>query len=134
MDVSRRNLLNVSAGAAAGAFAAAPNAAAATPPLPTLGRDATQLGVRPGSPDDQTAVLQRAINDAAKAKIPLALPPGVYRTRALTLPDNAQLVGIRGATKLEFGGGPSLFASMGAADISLTGLTLDGSLIGLPAR
>jgi uncharacterized secreted repeat protein (TIGR03808 family) len=134
MDVNRRNLLNASAGAAAGALAAAPTAAAATPLVSALGRDATHFGVRPGSPDDQTNALQRAINDAAKARMPLALPPGVYRTRALTLTDNAQLVGVRGATRLEFGGGPSLFASMGAANISLTGLTLDGSLIGLPAR
>jgi uncharacterized secreted repeat protein (TIGR03808 family) len=134
MDVSRRNLLNVSAGAAAGALAAAPTSAAAAPLMSALGRDVTQFGVRPGSPDDQTASLQRAINDAAKAKIPLALPPGVYRTRALTLPDSAQLIGVRGATKLEFGGGPSLFSSMGAANVSLMGLTLDGSMIGLPER
>ena len=134
MDVNRRNLLNASAGAAAGALAAAPSAATAAPLMSSLGRDATQFGVRPGSPDDQTTVLQRAINDAAKAKVPLALAPGVYRTRALTLPDNAQLIGVRGATRLEFGGGPSLFAGMGAANVSLTGLTLDGSLIGLPAR
>jgi uncharacterized secreted repeat protein (TIGR03808 family) len=134
MDVSRRNLLNVSAGAAAGALAAAPTAAAAAPLMSALGRDATQFGVRPGSPDDQTASLQRAINDAAKARIPLALPPGAYRTRALTLPDSAQLIGVRGATKFEFGGGPSLFSSTGAANVSLMGLTLDGSMIGLPAR
>jgi uncharacterized secreted repeat protein (TIGR03808 family) len=134
MDVNRRNLLNASAGVAAGAFAAAPTAAAAAP-LPTaLGRDATQFGVRPGSPDDQTPALQRAINEAAKAKVPLALPPGVYRTRALTLPDHAQLIGVRGATRLAFGGGPSLLAGTGAANITLAGLTLDGSLIGLPAR
>lgn len=134
MSFSRRNILNASAGAAAGALAATPNAAAALPLMSTLGRDATQYGVRPGSPDDQTAALQRAINDAAKAKAPLALPPGVYRTRALRLPDNAQLVGVRGATRLEFGGGPSLFASERAANVSLTGLTLDGSTIAMPAR
>lgn len=134
MDVNRRNILNASAGAAAGALAAQPASAAAAPLLSTLGRDATQYGVRPGSPDDQTAALQRAINEAAKAKTPLALPAGVYRTRALQLPDNAQLVGVRGATRLEFGGGPSLLASSNAANLSLTGLVLDGSLINLPGR
>ena len=120
--------------AAAGAAALAPTNAAAAPLLSVLGRDATQYGVRPGSPDDQTRALQRAIDEAAKANMPLALPPGVYRTRALKLPANAQLVGVRGATRLEFGGGPSLFASEGAANVTLTNLTLDGSLIGLPAR
>lgn len=134
MDVNRRDLLNVSAGAAAGAIAVAPAAAAAAPLMSALGRDATQSGVRPGSPDDQTNALQRAINDAAKAKVPLALPPGVYRTRALQLPDNAQLVGVRGATRLDFGGGPSLLASTNAANVALTGLTLDGGLVSLPQR
>ncbi len=134
MDVNRRNVLGASALAAAGAAALAPANAAAAPLLSVLGRDATQYGVRPGSPDDQTRALQRAIDEAAKANMPLALPPGVYRTRALKLPGNAQLVGVRGATRLEFGGGPSLFASEGAANVTLTNLTLDGSLIGLPAR
>ena len=136
MDVNRRNLLNASASAAAaaGALAAAPASATAAPLMSALGRDATQFGVRPGSPDDQTAALQRAINEAARAKTPLALPPGVYRTRALQLPANAQLVGVRGATKFEFGGGASLFASDNAANISLTGLVLDGSVISLGSR
>ena len=35
--------------------------ARAAPLTSALGRDATQYGVRPGSPDDQTKVLQRAI-------------------------------------------------------------------------
>jgi uncharacterized secreted repeat protein (TIGR03808 family) len=134
MDVNRRNVLNASAAVAAGAVVVAPNAAAAAPLLSVLGRDATQYGVRPGSPDDQTRPLQRAIDDAAKANVPLALPPGVYRTGALKLPSNAQLVGVRGATRLEFAGGPSLFASENAANVALTGVTLDGSMIRLPAR
>jgi uncharacterized secreted repeat protein (TIGR03808 family) len=134
MDVNRRNLLNASAGAAAGAFAAAPGPAAAAPLMSALGRDATQFGVRPGSPDDQTRALQRAIDDAAKAGTPLALPPGVYRTKTLKLPDNAQLVGVRGATRFEFGGGPSLFVSDGAGKAGITGLSLEGGAISLPAR
>jgi uncharacterized secreted repeat protein (TIGR03808 family) len=134
MDINRRNVLNASAAAAAGALAVAPNTAAATPLMSALGRDATQYGVRPGSPDDQTRALQSAINDAAKAKMPLALPPGVYRTRALNLPDHAQIVGVRGATRLEFGGGPHLLGSERAANVSLIGLTLDGGMVKMPAR
>lgn len=75
MDVNRRNVLGASALAAAGAAALAPANAAAAPLLSVLGRDATQYGVRPGSPDDQTRALQRAIDEAAKANMPLALPP-----------------------------------------------------------
>ena len=54
MDLSRRHLMGASAAGVAGALAATPTAAHAAPLASTLGRDATQYGVRPGSPDDQT--------------------------------------------------------------------------------
>ena len=135
MDISRRNLLNATAaGAAASALAAAPEPARAAPLTSTLGRDATQYGVRPNSPDDQTRALQRAINESANAQMPLALPPGIYRTGALKLPNGAQLVGVRGATVLQFTGGSSLIGSEGASGIALTGLSLDGAGIKLAER
>lgn len=134
MDISRRNLMNATAGAAAGAMATAPVSARAAPLTSTLGRDATQYGVRPNSPDDQTRALQRAINESANAQMPLALPPGIYRTGALKLPNGAQLVGVRGATVLQFTGGSSLIGSEGASGIALTGLSLDGAGIKLAER
>ena len=135
MDISRRSLINATAaGAAAGALAATPEPARAAPLTSTLGRDATQYDVRPNSPDDQTKVLQRAIDAAASAQMPLALPPGAYRTGALRLPNGGQLVGVRGATVLKFTGGASLIASEGASGITLTGLALDGAGIKLADR
>jgi uncharacterized secreted repeat protein (TIGR03808 family) len=100
----------------------------------TLGRDATQYGVRPGSPDDQTRALQRAIDEAARAQVPLALPPGVYRTGLLRLSSGTQLIGVRGATKLVFTGGASMFSGEGANSVGLANLTLDGGSIPLPTR
>jgi uncharacterized secreted repeat protein (TIGR03808 family) len=132
MDVSRRHLIGITA-AGAGALAIPPPAAA-TQPISALGRDATQFGVRPGSPDDQTKVLQRAIDEAARTQAPLALPPGVYRTGPLRLPNGAQLVGVRGATRLVFTGGASMFTSEGAGSIGLNALVLDGGNIPLPTR
>src|SRR6266498_5365541 len=85
MHVSRRHLIGTSAAGVAGALAISPDAARAAPLTSTLGRDVTQYGVRPGSPDDQTEKLQRAIDEAARAQAPLALPPGVYRTGMLRL-------------------------------------------------
>jgi uncharacterized secreted repeat protein (TIGR03808 family) len=108
MDVNRRHLIAGSAAGIAGALAMPADAARAAPLTSALGRDATQYGVRPGSPDDQTRVLQRAIDEAARAQVPLALPPGVYRTGLLRLQNGTQLVGIRGATKLVFTGGASM--------------------------
>ncbi len=135
MDISRRSLINATAaGAAAGALTAAPERAHAAPLMSTLGRDVTQYGVRPNSPDDQTRALQRAIDNAANAQMPLALPPGVYRTGSLKLSNGTQLVGVRGATILKFTGGSSLVSSEGASGISLSSLTLDGDDIKLANR
>ena len=132
MTLSRRHLI---AGAGASSvLVAAADAAHAAPLTSASGRDATQLGVKPNSPDDQTRALQRAIDAAASARVPLALPPGLYRTGTLTLPDGAQLVGVRGATRFVFTGGASLFESAGADHLGLDGLTLDGSGIPLPQR
>lgn len=134
MDISRRNLINVTAAGAASAMTVAPAPARAAPLTSTLGRDATQYGVRANSSDDQTRALQRAINESASAQMPLALPPGIYRTGALKLPNGAQLIGVRGATIFQFTGGSSLIGSEGASGIALTGLTLDGTGIKLAER
>src|SRR6266702_248649 len=131
MDVNRRHLIGISA---AGALAMSPDAARAATLASALGRDVTQYGVRPGSPDDQTKNLQRAIDEAARAQAPLALPPGVYRTGLLRLQSGTQLVGVRGATKFVFTGGASMLLSEGEGHIGLSGIALDGGNIPLPTR
>ena len=134
MDVNRRHLIGASAAGVASALVMSPNVARAAPLTSALGRDATQYGVRPGSPDDQTRALQRAIDEAARAQVPLALPPGVYRTGMLRLQNGTQLIGVRGATRLIFNGGASILSGEGADSIGLTNITLDGGRIPLPAR
>src|SRR3979411_1335340 len=134
MDVNRPHLIGASAAGVAGALAVSTDAARAAPLTSALGRDVTQYGVRPGSPDDQTKNLQRAIDEAAHAQVPLALPPGVYRTGMLRLQSGTQLVGVRGATKLVFTGGASMLQGESAGHIGLTNITLDGGGIKLPDR
>jgi uncharacterized secreted repeat protein (TIGR03808 family) len=134
MDLTRRRLIGASAAGVVGALAMSPGVARAAPLTSSLGRDAAQYGVRPGSPDDQTRALQRAIDDAARASVPLALPPGIYRTGMLRLQNGTQLIGVRGATRLVFNGGASMLQGEGAGSIGLTNLTLDGGGIPLPAR
>src|SRR5579871_1796144 len=132
MDLNRRHFIGLAA-TGAGALAT-PMIAAAAQPISTLGRDATQYGLHPGSPDDQTRILQRAIDEAARTQMPLALPPGVYRVGQLRLPNGAQLLGVRGATRLVFNGGASLLTSEGAGNVSLDNLVLDGGGIPLASR
>jgi uncharacterized secreted repeat protein (TIGR03808 family) len=134
MDVNRRHLIGASAAGVAGALAMSPESARAAPLTSALGRDATQYGVRPGNPGDQTKALQRAIDDAARAQVPLALPPGIYRTGMLRLQSGTQLVGVRGATRFVFTGGASMLSGEGARSIGLTNITLDGGGIPLPTR
>ncbi|MET4723493.1 putative secreted repeat protein (TIGR03808 family) [Bradyrhizobium japonicum] len=134
MDLNRRHLIGASTAGIAGALAMPADAARAAPLTSLLGRDATQYGVRPGSSEDQTRVLQRAIDDAARAQMPLALPPGVYRTGLLRLPNGSQLIGVSGATKLIFTGGASAIQSDGSDSIGLTGISFDGGNIPLPSR
>jgi len=134
MDVNRRHLIGASAAGVAGALAMPADAASAAPLTSSPGRDVTQFGVRPGSADDQTKALQRAIDEAARTRTPLALPPGVYRTGMLRLSSGTQLIGVRGATKLAFTGGASMVSGEGADSLALTGITFDGGGIALPAR
>ena len=133
MVLDRRRLLRLS-GAATAAAALTPLAAerAVAGPVSSLGMDASQLGVRAGSPDDQSRALQGAIDRAAAARVPLALAPGVYRVADLRLPAGAQLVGVRGATRLVLARPASLVSSSRADALSLTGLTLDGGGLPLP--
>jgi uncharacterized secreted repeat protein (TIGR03808 family) len=126
MSVNRRTVL-------LGSLAAALAAPAKAAPLSSFGLDAAHFGVRAGANDDQSAKLQRAIDEAARTRVPLLLAPGVYRGGGLTLPAGASLAGIRGATKLMLTHGPSLLSAEHADTISLSGLTLDGGGQALPA-
>lgn len=73
----------------------APMAARAQPVL-----DATALGVLPNSETDQTAALQQALDQAAKAGQVLRLPAGVIHAAGLTFPGNLTVEGVTGATVL----------------------------------
>ncbi len=117
MPMNRRHLL-------VGTFT---SAATLVAPLSMYGVDAAQFGVRPGAPDDQSRALQRAIDEAARTRAPLMLAPGVYRAGGLTLPAGAQLIGVRGATRLVLTNGPSLLSAEGSDTITVSGVTFDGS-------
>ena len=125
MNIDRRRLLAGSAAAGTVSVAAIKPAAASAPSF-AFGIDATHLGVRPGSPDDQSRALQHAIEQAAKALSPLLLPPGTYRAGDLSLPPQAKIVGVRGATRIELSEGASLLRASDADNAGLFGLVLDG--------
>src|SRR5438552_163329 len=121
MDMDRRHLLTLtSAAAGAGMAAAVPSpTTAAAVPMSALGVDATHFGVSPGRPDDQTRVLQRAIDQTASSRVPLALMPGTYLASELAMPPGTQIVGVRGATRLILSQGRSLLTGTSADSITL---------------
>jgi len=125
MGLDRRQFFRLSAltTAVPAITLATPSAAA---PMSTLGIDAVQLGVRAGGTIAQTEALQSAIDQTAGARVPLVLGPGEYRSGELKLPTGAQIVGVRGATRLIFEGGAGLIFARGADHVTLSSLTLDG--------
>ncbi len=134
MELDRRHLFALAAAATAGTAVSPARAAPAASPISAFGIDAAQFGLRPGSPDDQSRALQRAIDDTARTRAPLALAPGVYRAGNIKLAAGTQLVGTRGATRLVLTDGPSLLAANGADSVTLSGLVLDGGKRTLPER
>jgi uncharacterized secreted repeat protein (TIGR03808 family) len=124
MSVTRRSVLALGAAGAISLMAGRPASA--------YGIDVTTLGVRPGAPDDQTRALQSAIDRAAGARIPLVLPPGAYRVGELRLPAGARIVGVRGATRLNFSTGSALLRATRGDAVSLSGLIADGGGRPLP--
>jgi uncharacterized secreted repeat protein (TIGR03808 family) len=107
-------------------------AVSAVSAVPANALDAAHYGARPGAPDDQSARLQRAIDESARSRTPLMLAPGLYRTGALRLPAGAQIFGVRGATRLVLTHGASLLAGEGGDSITLSGITFDGARVALP--
>lgn len=134
MTISRRSWLATAlfGTAALASTQARPQAAArlATPvPLGAFGLDAATLGLRPGSPDDQSRLLQNALIEAARRDGPLILGPGRYRIANVVLPDGARLIGVPGATLLVAAqAGPMLIARR-IKRAAVTGLALDGLAI-----
>ena len=131
MDLHRRRFLTLSAATALTAAAASSARAA---PVSAFGIDAAQFGLRPGSSDDQSKALQRAVDETARARQPLAIAPGIYRVGNIKLSAGAQLSGVRGATKLLFTDGASLVTADGADHVTLSNLVFDGLRRPLPER
>lgn len=133
MSVDRRTLLGFSAAGVAYPLGAKVVQAAPSA-VGVFGVDATMFGVRPDGLDDQSTALQRAIDAAARHRVPLMLPPGLYRASDLVLPTGSQIFGVRGGSRLVLGYGASIIASSGASEITLQGIVFDGNGRTLPEQ
>jgi uncharacterized secreted repeat protein (TIGR03808 family) len=76
---------------------------------------------------DQSAALQRGVDEAARRRLPLQLPPGRFAVTGVALPDQAILVGSGvGVTSLVGQGVGPILSARGAANLSLSGFGLAG--------
>jgi uncharacterized secreted repeat protein (TIGR03808 family) len=127
----RRNFLKATAGFAVAGLALP---AFAAPRLAGIGAaairgslNATELGARPGAPDDQSDAFAKMLADASKRDAQIFLPPGIYIVSSLTLPARVRLIGVPGATRIVYGGKGYFLLADGAERLELTGITLDGA-------
>jgi len=136
MTLDRRRLF----AAFAGAVGTATVSPALANPLPVrefgsrAAIDGAAFGLRPNAPEDQSKVLQRAIDTAAAARAALHLPSGRYRAGNLKLPSHATITGIAGATQIVLSAGSSLMTAADGEHIRLSGLVLDGANVPLPQQ
>lgn len=138
MMLSRRDWLRTAlfgtvAASAGPVLAQAPRPSTPTP-LGMLGLEAAQFGLRPGSAEDQSRVLQAALVEAVKRDAPLIVAPGRYRIANVVLPENARLTGVPGATQfIAAQAGPMLVARR-IKRAAIAGIMLDGLDIKLGQR
>lgn len=89
--------------------------------------NAAELGLQPGTLDDQSKAFAKLLRDANDRDMPVFLPPGTYVVSNLSLPGRVRLSGVPGATRIVYGGDGHLFTADQASHIELTGLVLDGA-------
>lgn len=80
----------------------------------------------PDDKRDQSGVLQRAIDRAARKGCAVLIPPGRFVIGAITLREGTVLLGAVGRSTLMFAGGASFIVGDGADNVRLSGLRIDG--------
>jgi len=133
MDVNRRHLIGASAAGVAGAAGRAGDAARAAPLASSLGRTSRNSVCGRGSADDQTKALQKAIDEAgAQGAAGDCRPCLSYRHAASFERHATDRRARRHQTRLHR---RSVDAVGRRRDsVTLTGITLDGGGVPLPAR
>jgi hypothetical protein len=116
----------------AAALLGAATAEAAPPAQAALGRSVTDFGVEPNAERDQSAAMQRAIDELAPAGQPVIIPAGMYRLAKLRLPSRAAVIGAPGLSILVAPQGSAAFEFQNKQDVSLRGVAFIGT--GLLAR
>ncbi len=89
--------------------------------------DVSNFGVRPDIFDDQSKLLQEVLNTASRENKPVFLPSGTYVVSRLELPSRTRLIGIRGASRIVYGGGGTMMSATGPELVHIEGIAFDGA-------
>jgi hypothetical protein len=127
--MDRRALLTAGMAFGAGslALATAGDAEAAAPGATPLGVSVSEYGVEPNNKGDQTAAIQKAINEISASGAPVIFPPGSYRAARLALPASASLIGAHGWSALTLSAPGPLLEADAAQQIRISGMRLTGA-------
>lgn len=129
MTLDRRGFVTAGTGfIAAGTLAMTAEGAQAAPAA--SGRSITEFGAEPNSEADQTAALQKAIDEISASGNTVYIPGGAYRVETLILPPRCAIRGDAGHSMLRGKADTVLLASARNEMLSLSGLILDGSAEG----
>lgn len=122
MDFSRRIFMSAAPVLAASAVSAGPAfAASASPSL-----SAAELGLKPDSSADQSAILRKAIAKAAERGVALLLPGGRYKISGIRIDRPVVIQGVVGQTKLVGKKSAGIF-TIESTDIVVDGVGFEGS-------
>ena len=103
-------------------------AIAALPVTAVSAVSATDFGIEPNVPRDQSSKLQAAIDAATKSGVELHLPGGIYIARKLKITSGVAISGVPGLTRLVLGRPAEyLLAIEGAKNVTLRGIVFDGA-------
>lgn len=123
MTFDRRDFLSAGGLLAGAALLSTTQAQAASAPI-TGGRSVAEFGVEPNTDKDQTAVMQKAIDEIAKSGHPVFIPGGNYRIGSVKLPQACTITGAPGKTT--FGPAGAIFTAQNLSNITLSGLSFVG--------
>ena len=126
--IGRRHFLALLSGAALAPVVIAPARAGEIVTAQLRGSlNGADLGLRPGASDDQSQILQSAIDQAAADDRTLFLPAGTYLVSNINLPRRARIAGIAGASRIVYTGAGHLLVADNADLVHLTDLVFDGA-------
>lgn len=89
-------------------------------------RDGGDEFVLPQGETDGSRRFMAVLKAAAARGRPVFLPPGTYRISNIELPDNAEINGVPGATRIDYTGEGHLFLGRNLKRLRMTGITIDG--------